>query len=295
MQGLYFPVSSSFFIELLDLFYRKDLFMSVTPFTIVYGPAPQQFAELYLPPGTEPFRVVLLIHGGFWRAPYDLSLMAGLAQDLVSRNFAVWNVEYRRIGDPGGGWPGTFQDLAQGADFLYSLAATYNLDLKHVVAIGHSAGGQLGLWLATRHRLPSSEITIGTQPLSLTGVISLAGANDLEQVWQLHLGGDAAIALLGGSPEEYPLRYQLASPAAQLPLGIPQTLIHGDADNRVPLIVSQDYATHATQAGDRIRLIELLGADHFDLIDPGTSAWSITVAELEAFFNGLEWTLSRSV
>jgi len=259
--------------------------MSVTPFTIGYGPAPQQFAELYLPPGTGPFPVILLIHGGFWRAPYDLSLMAGLAQDLVSRNFAVWNVEYRRIGDPGGGWPGTFQDLAQAADFLYSLASLHHLDLKRTVAIGHSAGGHLGLWLAARHRLPSSEITIGTQPLSLTGVISLAGANDLEQVWQLHLGGDAAIDLLGGSPEEYPLRYQLASPAAQLPLGIPQTLIHGDTDNRVPLIVSQDYATQATQAGDRIKLIELLGTDHFVLIDPGTSAWSITVAELEAFLH----------
>jgi acetyl esterase/lipase len=209
--------------------------------------------------------------------------MRGLAHDLVAHNFAVWNIEYRRVGEAGGGWPGTFQDVARAVDYLTILAFSYNtLDLKRVVAIGHSAGGHLALWLATRYRLPASEITVGTSPLPLNGVISLAGVNDLDQAWHLHLGGDAVAALLSGSPTEHPARYQLASPAALLPLGIPQVLIHGTADDRVPLIVSQDYATRAFHAGDTIKLLELPDVNHFALIDPTSQAWHLTLAELQS-------------
>jgi acetyl esterase/lipase len=248
----------------------------------VYGQGAQQFAELSLPGGVGHFAVIVLLHGGFWRAPYDLTLMDDLADDLVARGYAVWNIEYRRVGDAGGGWPGTFQDVALATDLLVTLGISHSLNLKRVVAIGHSAGGHLALWLAARQHLPASEITTGTLPLLLAGVISLAGAVDLEQVWRLRLGNDAAAALLGGSPMELPERYQLASPAAQLPLGVPQRLIHGSADDRVPLIVSQDYVKHAVGAGDSVKLLELPGADHFVLIDPGSHAWKRTIEELKS-------------
>ena len=247
-----------------------------------YGAVPQQVAELFLPAGSGPFPVTILIHGGFWRVQYDMSLMQDLAYDLASRGFAVWNIEYRRVGDAGGGWPGTFQDVAHAADYLTTLASSYVLDLKRVVAIGHSAGGHLALWLAARSRLPASEITIGTSPLLLKGVISLAGVHDLEQAWQLYLGGGAAAALLSGSPTEYPTRYRLASPAARLPLGVSQTLIHGTDDQNVPLIVSQHYATRASHAGDTIRLLTLPDTEHFALIDPASHSWQLTLRELQA-------------
>jgi acetyl esterase/lipase len=201
------------------------------------------------------------------------------------RGFAAWNIEYRRVGETGGGWPGTFQDVAAAADALLKLSPVYPLELNQVVAIGHSAGGHLGLWLGARHRLPASEITVGSTPLHLRGVISLAGVNDLEHAWQLHLGNNATEALMGGSPAAYPLRYQLASPAAQLPLDLPQTLIHGSADDNVPLVISQQYAAHAEQAGDTVHLIELAGADHFVLIDPISDAWQVTIREIQALLH----------
>jgi acetyl esterase/lipase len=250
--------------------------------TLSYGAAPQQIAELFLPPGSGPFPVTILIHGGFWRARYDMSLMQDLARDLVTRGFAVWNIEYRRVGEAGGGWPGTFRDVACAVDYLAGQASVYALDLKHVVAIGHSAGGHLALWLAARNRLPASEITVGAVPLPLSGVISLAGVSDLEQAWYLHLGSDAVIALLSGSPTDCPERYQLASPAALVPLGVSQVLIHGTLDLNVPLVVSQRYATLASHAGDPVRLITLPDVDHFALIDPTSQAWKLTVRELQA-------------
>src|SRR5689334_19990376 len=146
-----------------------------SPLRFAYGVEPLQFGDLYLPNGPGPHPVVILIHGGFWRAPYDLTLMQGLAQDLVQNRIAAWNIEYRRLGDAGGGWPGTFQDVARAADYLAALALPYSLDLTRVVPVGHSAGGHLALWLATRSRLPrNSKLTVSNTPLSLSGVVSLA-------------------------------------------------------------------------------------------------------------------------
>ena len=243
-----------------------------------YGAGPQQFGELYVPSNPGPHPVVILIHGGFWRAPYGLTLMTGLAEDLAQRGIAAWNIEYRRVGDPGGGWPGTLLDVAHAADYLRTLANRYPLDLQRIVATGHSAGGHLALWLAARPRIPqNSSLAQATPPLKLTGVVSQAGAMDLEHVWRLNLGGGAAAELLGGSPNTVPERYIAASPAEHLPLGVPQALIHGTVDDRVPLVVSQDYARKARVAGDMITLIELPGADHFVLIDPTSAAWNSTV------------------
>jgi acetyl esterase/lipase len=249
---------------------------------LAYGTDTLQFGELYLPTGEGPHPVVILIPGGYWRARYGLDLMNGLAEDLARRGFAAWNIEYRRMGNPGGGWPGTFQDVAQATDYLNELALTYNLDLKRVVPIGHSAGGHLALWLAARKRIPAaSPISPRTEPLALTGAISLAGVLDLNQAYDLHLSNDAVVELLGATPSDAPERYAAASPASLLPLGIPQVLIHGTADDNVPIQVSQSYAAAARAAGDTLAYFEPEGVDHFDVINAETEVWTLTMQELQ--------------
>ena len=249
---------------------------------LAYGTDELQFGVLYTPEGSGPYPIVLLIHGGFWRAAYKLELMTGLAKSLVRHGIAVWNIEYRCVGDPGGGWPGTLQDLACAADYLPTLAADYNLDLQRAITVGHSAGGHLAFWLAARTRIPPVSPLAGeTSPLTFLGAISLAGVVDLEHAWKLNLGKGAVTELLGGDLNEVPERYTAASPAALLPLGIPQILFHGTEDDRVPLIVSQEYTRKATEAGDSVVLIELPGADHFVLIDPTSTEWAIILEKIQ--------------
>jgi acetyl esterase/lipase len=253
------------------------------PRRYAYGSEPGQYGDLYRPTGAGPHPVVILIHGGFWRVPYSLKLMRKLARNLVMHDYAVWNIEYRRIGQNGGGWPGTLLDTASAADALRRLAPEYSLDLSRVCAVGHSAGGHLALWLAARSRLPpTSSLATSTEPLPLRGVISQAGASDLKQVWQLGLSSGVAAAFLGGSPGEFPERYGHASPAALLPLGVHQVLIHGLRDDIVPPSMSQHYTRQATLAGEIVTLIELPEADHFTLIDPQSAAWVRTREEIEA-------------
>jgi acetyl esterase/lipase len=212
--------------------------------------------------------------------------MHGLAADLARRGIAAWNIEYRRVGNPGGGWPGTLLDVARAADYLRELATKYELDLSQVVPIGHSAGGHLALWLAGRPRIAApSLLSPRQQPLALAGAISLAGVLDLHLAYQLHLSNDAVVELLGATPADAPERYAAASPAALLPLGIPQTLIHGTADAHVPLQVSQSYTAAARAAGDMISYLEPAGVDHFDVINPATKIWALTVQELIKLFS----------
>jgi acetyl esterase/lipase len=271
---------------------------SFKPVRIAYGTESLQFGDLYLSDQIDLHATVILIHGGYWRAHYGLNLMNGLAEDLARRGYAAWNIEYRRIGDPGGGWPGTFQDVALATDFLRELAPYYGLDVTKVVPIGHSAGGHLALWLAARPRIPvfAEESPIaGSQlrgkddgspiPLALAGAISLAGVVDLKMAWELHLSNNAVVELLGGSANTVPERYAVASPAAMLPLGVPQVLIHGTNDDSVPIEVSQTYFKAAKSVNDPITYIELEGVDHFDVIDPHSSAWAITIKELQKLVN----------
>ena len=250
-----------------------------------YGPETLEFGELHLTISPEIHPVVMLIHGGFWRNPYDYTLMTSMAEDLAQRGIAAWNIEYRRVGDKGGGWPGTLLDVALAADYLRSVAVPYKLDLNRVVTIGHSAGGHLALWLAARRKIAlDSPLAAANSPdaplLSLQGAISLAGVNDLERCWQLNLGSGAATELLGGSFSRVPERYAAASPAAMLPLGIPQVLVHGTKDDSVPYTMSESYFADAQAAGDDIKLITLEGEDHFALINIQSAAWEKTVQAL---------------
>jgi len=257
---------------------------------LAYGPETLQFGDLYLPAGSGPHPTIILIHGGYWRARYGLDLMTSLAEDLAVRGFAAWNIEYRRVGNPGGGWPGTFLDVARATDYLQVIESSYILDLQRIVPIGHSAGGHLAFWLAARPGIPVGHPLSGTSindddaqsgPLIPRGAISLAGVLDLMMAWRLHLSMDAVVELLGGTPSEVPERYASASPAALLPLGIPQVLVHGTEDSNVPLEVSQSYAEAAKAAHDDVTLIEMPGIDHFDVINPRSAAWATTFEGLQ--------------
>jgi acetyl esterase/lipase len=258
----------------------------ISPLRLTYGTDRFQFGELYLPGEAGPYPVVILIHGGYWRAHYGLKLMSRLGEDLAARGFAVWNIEYRRVGNAGGGWPGTFLDVARAADYLREIAGSYELDMSRIVPVGHSAGGHLALWLAARARIPAGSPISPREPLlPLTGAISLAGVLDLHLAYQLHLSNDAVVELLGAAPDEAPERYAATSPAALLPLDVPQVLIHGTADEHVPIQVSRSYAAAARAAGDVIDHVEPAGVDHFDLISPATEVWTLTVRKLKALLH----------
>jgi acetyl esterase/lipase len=191
---------------------------------------------------------------------------------------ATWTIEYRRIGDPGGGWPGTLADVAAAADHLRAIAPAYNLDLDRVTTVGHSAGGHLALWLAARARLPAGHALAAPDPLPVRRAVGLAAVSDLRMCWELRLSNGVVGEFLGGSPDTVPARYAVASPAALLPLGVPQVLIHGTEDDSVPFAMSAVYRDTAVAAHDPVTLIPLPGLEHFALIDPESAAWPVVRA-----------------
>jgi acetyl esterase/lipase len=238
---------------------------------IQYGKDPLQFGELRLPKGAGPHPVAIIIHGGCWLSEYGLSYMGHLAADLTGAGIATWNLEYRRIGDDGGGWPGTFQDVALGADHLRTLAKTYPLDLNRAIAMGHSAGGHLVLWLAGRKRLPKDSPLYAADALPLRGIVGLAAIPDLSATGTAC--DQSVIRLMGGAPEDLRSRYQQSSPVELLPLGVKQTLIHGETDNLVPASLSKDYAEAAKGKNEDVKFIAIENAGHFELVDPSSFAW----------------------
>ncbi len=253
---------------------------------IAYGPGPEQFGDLWLPASAGPHRVVVLIHGGCWLGDLPgLELMTYLAADLKQRGFAVWNIEYRRLGQPGGGYPGTFDDAANGVDFLRRLAGPYHLDLKRIVLVGHSAGGQLALWDAARPRLPKASPLIRADPLPIAGVVTLGGIDDLADYRRTGpdaCGGSATIDQLVGAGQRGTADvYADTSPAALLPIGVPQVVISGDLDPIVPEPLGRDYVAKARAAGDVARSLDIPGAGHFELIDPRSAAWRIIESVIE--------------
>jgi acetyl esterase/lipase len=241
---------------------------------VAYGEAPQQFAELRLPGGEGPHPVAVLIHGGCWEAPWAIDQLRSLAAALTSEGFATWSLEYRRLGDPGGGWPGTLVDVAHGADRLRTVAQRHPLDLSRVVAVGHSAGGHLALWLAARHKLERSSALWTEAPLPLRGVVSLAGITDLRAAAALHVCGDAIPRLLEGPPTERSDRLAQSSPIELLPLGIRQRLVCGALDTLVPIELARAYAAAAIEAGDEVAMEVVEGVGHFELVDPMSTSWA---------------------
>jgi acetyl esterase/lipase len=267
------------------------------PAVVRYGAHPAQYFEVHRPAGPGPHPVAVLIHGGFWRLPWDRKLMRPLAEDLVGRGYATVNLEYRRLGEDGGGWPGTCEDVAAalrrlgelgqlGAGGAASSAAEPGaadaaageldgaLDLAGVALAGHSAGGHLALWAAHHTDLP------------VRLVVAQAGVVDLRAAVRDRLDEEngkppAALEFMGAPPEASDA-YPLASPIELPPLGpgVRQLVLHGDADNRVPQRQSLDYARVAEAAGDDVRLVTFTGMGHFELIDPAHESWHVTVAEL---------------
>ena len=239
-----------------------------------YGADPLQFGDLRLPQGSGPHPVAIVIHGGFWRAKYNLEHAGHLSAALTRAGIATWNVEYRRIGNPGGGWPGTFLDAGMAADHVRALAGDHHLDLRKVIAVGHSAGGHLAVWLAARRRIPQSGALASADPLLLHGAVSLAGVVDLRRAWELRLSDGVVADLMGGPPEKLPERYRTASPIELVPLGIKVRLLHGTEDSVVPIEISNAYQKAASRVGDDARMIVLPGADHFASIDPRSKHWA---------------------
>jgi acetyl esterase/lipase len=234
---------------------------------IAYGTDPLQFGELRLPKGAGPHPAVVMIHGGCWLSQYDLKYAGQMCASLAEAGVATWNVEYRRLGDGGGGWPGTFEDVARSADYVRTLAKTYPLDLNRVIAAGHSAGGHLALWLAARKNLLKDHALYSSNPIRLSGVVSIAGVADLRK--PVPACGDAIEKLIGGDES----RYQSASPVEMLPLGVKQIIVHGKADRTVPFSIATGYAEEARKKNDELKLVVIEKAGHFEVVDPKSFAW----------------------
>jgi len=227
---------------------------------VAYGADPNQFLEVRLPRTKGPCGAVLNIHGGYWRAKYDLGHTGHLCNALRDAGVATFNIEYRRVGNTGGGWPGTFEDIRLAYRFVRQEQSRFHLDLERLAVMGHSAGGQLALCLAAHEN-------------SVRHAISLAGVVDLKKAFALHLSNDAVAEFLGGSPDAVPEHYREADP---MELAIPwasQWLLHGTGDDTVPPEFSRDYVKRKREAGESIQLLEIPHAGHFELIDPASEAF----------------------
>ena len=241
---------------------------------LAYGSGPQQFGILRLPQRPGPHPVVVLLHGGCWLNQYDLQYFELWAAALAELGYASWNVEYRRLGDSGGGWPGTFTDVGLAIDHLRGLASEYPLNLNDVRVAGHSAGGHLALWAASRAQLPADSPLSAPNPLPLQQVIGLAAITDLARYRigppkSCHSSVDR---LLEGSPDTQPQRYAQASPMQRLPLGLPISLIQGSEDPIVSASSASAFVDAALAAGDQAQLLLLPGAGHFDSGVPTTAS-----------------------
>ena len=249
---------------------------------IAYGPSPLQFANLRLPRTPGPHPVVVFVHGGCWLSAFDIAHAGKLEQALADSGFAVWSIEYRRVGDDGGGWPNTFLDIARGADHLRQIAAQYQLDLSRVVVAGHSAGGAFALWLAARPKVsPSSEL-YRKDPLPVRAVFALAPAPDLEQLHQTGVCQNVIDKLMGGSPADHADRYLAASATRLAPVGVPQTLVVGTKDASWGPGGRAFFARTRELGDSSARLVELPESGHFEMINPASSSWPIVYRSLAA-------------
>jgi acetyl esterase/lipase len=236
---------------------------------VPYGADANQFIDVRLPSGAGPHPALLNIHGGFWRAKYDLAHAGHLCESLRNLGVATFNVEYRRVGNPGGAWPGTFADIRLAYNYVRQHLSQFHLEEKRLAVMGHSAGGQLALCLAAHER-------------SVGQAISLAGVVDLQRAYSLHLSQDAVVEFLGGKPTDVPEHYREADPTA-LQIGhARQWLLHGTEDDTVPVAFSRDYVARKKKAGENVDLVEVEKAGHFDFIDPRSEAFTKVKAAVMA-------------
>ncbi len=242
-------------------------------FRLRYGSDPKQFGDLRLPQDKGDHSVAIMIHGGYWRARYDLTHAGHLCAALTKAGVATWNLEYRRVGNPGGGWPGTFEDITSGFSFLRQIAKRYQLHEKKIMVMGHSAGGELALCL-------------GAHQQSLRGALSLAGVVDLHRAWELHLSNDAVVEFMGGTPNQVPEHYHEASPAEVAMPHVLQRLIHGVKDDIVPIEMSRHYRDAKKKRGESVELVEIAEAGHFEVIDPQSKAWPVIEKTVLAMLEG---------
>ena len=257
---------------------------------VAYGSDSSQYGELRVPPGPGPHPVAILIHGGCFKAMYaNMRELGAVGDTLAAEGIASWNIEYRRLGEPGAGWPGTYLDVGRAVDHLRMLAPAHRLDLARVVLVGHSAGGHLAMWAASRGRLaPESDLYL-RDPLPVRGVIDLAGPVDMAADvpgYQAGCGDSVIVQLLGGRPAEVPRHFADASASSRLSLGVPQVLVFGEHEGFVARGVAERYVAAARNAGDTIRLLFLPGMGHFELAMPTTPAWGPVSAAIRGLLDG---------
>ncbi|MGA8274429.1 MAG: alpha/beta hydrolase [Candidatus Sulfotelmatobacter sp.] len=226
---------------------------------VAYGSDANQFLDLRMPKTKGPHPLAICIHGGYWRARYDLEYLGHLCAALTEKGIATANLEYRRVGNAGGGWPGTFEDIRTAHQFLMQKNRQYDFDTQGVMVLGHSAGGQLALCLAAHEA-------------GVKAAISLAGVIGLQRAYELHLSNDAVVEFLGGTPAEVREHYREADPM-KLAIHARQWLVHGRGDDIVPPSLSSDYVKEKVKTGEDARLVEIAGAGHFDVVDPRAVAW----------------------
>lgn len=255
---------------------------------IPYGPDALQYGELWLPQGTGERPVVLMVHGGCWQTEIaQCSIMQWAASDLAARGYAVWNVEYRGVDRPGGGYPGTFLDVAAAADALRGIAPQYGLRLDRVVATGHSAGGHLALWLAGRRHLPRSSPLWTEDPLPIRTVVPTGALPDLDVALKLpgNVCGSTGVPRLVGSPSAARTDvYADTCAASLLPIPADVVLVYGALDDIAPPSVAHGFVAKAAARGQSIRYVEIPGEAHVELIAPGTAAWAAQLREFESAF-----------
>jgi acetyl esterase/lipase len=250
---------------------------------VAYGGAPSQFAELFQPAGDGPFPVAVIIHGGCWTREFGgITQMRNMAGDLIRQGIAVWNVEYRRFDEEGGGYPGMYHDVATAMDRLRAVAPAHRLDLRRVALVGHSAGGHLAQWAASRARLPRASPLYVADPLPVPVVISLGGLADLRNEERLiKTSCDRDMAQLAGTPSAArPDVFADTSPMEMLPSGVRTVLIHGEFDTISPPRAGHDYARRARAAGDAAEVLLLPGGSHYDEVAATSPSWAIVSAEI---------------
>jgi acetyl esterase/lipase len=241
----------------------------VTQLVEAYGPHPLQLGEWFVPEGGGIAPTVVLIHGGFWRKDFDRHLEYHVAHNLAERGYLVWNIEYRSSAEP---WPATLTDVANAYDHLLAGAFAERVDPQRVAVVGHSAGGHLAAWLASRHQLPADAPGHNPEALRPALAVPQAGVVAVAVAANNKVGAGAPEALLGGTPQTVPDRYGVADPVALLPTGVRSVLIHSKRDKVVPLRLSEIYVARATEAGDDSRL-EVSPGDHFLHLDPKSAAY----------------------